>query len=45
MVTGIFFVTITRQSVYLQGIQSAGSIHVVNLLTSGLFTVNAMWTY
>ncbi len=28
-----------------QGIQSGGSIHVINLLTSGMFTVNAMWSY
>ncbi len=28
-----------------QGISSADSIHVINHLTSGLFTVNAMWTY
>ncbi len=27
---------------YTQGIQSADSIHAVNLLTSGLFTVNSM---
>ncbi len=25
--------------------QSADSIHAINLLTSGLFTVNTMWTY
>ncbi len=28
-----------------QGIQTAGSIHVINLLTLGLFTVNAMLIY
>ncbi len=28
-----------------QGIQSGGSIHDINCLISGLFTVNAMWTY
>ncbi len=27
-----------------QGFQSADSIHAINLLTSGLFTVNTMWT-
>ncbi len=27
-----------------QGFQSAESIHAINLLTSGLFTVNTMWT-
>ncbi len=27
-----------------QGFQPADSIHVINLLTSGLFTVNTMWT-
>ncbi len=26
-----------------QGFQSADSIHAINLLTSGLFTVNTMW--
>ncbi len=30
---------------HFQGIQSACSIHAINLLTSGLFTVNAMWSY
>ncbi len=29
--------------VYKQGFQSADSIHAINLLTSGLFTVNTMW--
>ncbi len=28
-----------------QGFQSGGSSHVINLLTSGLFTTNTMWTY
>ncbi len=28
-----------------QGIQPGGSIHAINLLTSGLFTVNVMWSY
>ncbi len=28
----------------VQGFQSADSIHAINLLTSGLFTVNTMWT-
>ncbi len=28
-----------------QGFQSADSIHAINLLTSGLFTVNTMWTH
>ncbi len=28
-----------------QGIQSGGCIHAINRLTSGLFTVNAMWSY
>ncbi len=27
-----------------QGFQSADSIHVINLLTSDLFTLNSMWT-
>ncbi len=27
-----------------QGIESAGTIHAVNILTSGVFTVNAMLT-
>ncbi len=26
-------------------IQSADSIHAIHLFTSGLFTVNAIWTY
>ncbi len=29
---------------YIQGFQSADSIQAINLLTSGLFTVNTMWT-
>ncbi len=33
------------QSLAPQGFQSGGSIHVINLLTSGLFTANAMWTH
>ncbi len=28
-----------------QRIQSDGTIHAINLLTSGLFTVNAIWPY
>ncbi len=28
---------------HLKGFQSGGSIHAIHLLTSGLFTVNAMW--
>ncbi len=28
----------------IQGFQSADSIHAINLITSGLFTVNTMWT-
>ncbi len=27
---------------HIQGIQSGGSIHVINLLTSGVFSVNTM---
>ncbi len=32
------------QSGQTQGFQSADSIHVRNLLTSALYTVNTMWT-
>ncbi len=34
-----------RAVILRQAIQSGGSVHVINLLTSGLFTVNAMWSY
>ncbi len=30
---------------HIQGFQSADSIHAINLLTSGVFTVNTMWTH
>ncbi len=31
--------------VSVQGIQSADSIHAINLLKSGMFTINTVWTY
>ncbi len=33
-----------NQQLLTQRLQSADSIHAINLLTSGLFTVNTMWT-
>ncbi len=30
--------------IYNQVIQSGGSIHAINLLTSALFTVNVIWS-
>ncbi len=30
---------------HTQGIQSGDPIDTINLLTAGMFTVNAMWSY
>ncbi len=38
---GVYMYSISDDS-YNQGIQSADSSHVINILTSGLFTVNVM---
>ncbi len=32
-------------SLTYQEIQSVGCNHAINLLTSGLFTINVMWSY
>ncbi len=38
------FFLLVSQYLHMEGFQSAESIHVINLLTSCLFTANTMWT-
>ncbi len=41
----IFYSSTWLRIYHIQRIQSAGSIHAINILTSGLFTANVMWTH
>ncbi len=43
-VEGPWYNTLVSREPTVQGIQSGSSIHAMHLLTSSLFTVNAMWT-
>ncbi len=39
------FFYLTKQACPIQRVQAVGSIHAINILTSDLFTANAMWTF